>query len=178
MQGNLCTRVQPPNVCAWVGSLHRLRCEVVTRIARHVYLGDTTQHQQTLERNYAVLRTLLSNRRRLLPLLIAGLCVVWFACAAFPSTFPSQVFSAPLMVLSPLLSPSDGPRASPRPASRRFSQITSGTFSPCLKKPVAMGYVETPHSKNGTDVMLKIRNKMVPSAVTAMPFLETSYYKP
>lgn len=57
-------------------------------------------------------------------------------------------------------------------------QITSGTFSPCLKKPVAMGYVETAHAKNGTDVMLKIRNKMVPSAVTAMPFLETSYYKP
>lgn len=57
-------------------------------------------------------------------------------------------------------------------------QLTSGTFSPCLKKPVAMGYVETAHAKNGTDVMLKIRNKMVPSAVTAMPFLETSYYKP
>lgn len=57
-------------------------------------------------------------------------------------------------------------------------QITSGTFSPCLKKPVAMGYVETAHAKNGSEVMLKIRNKMVPTAVTAMPFLETSYYKP
>lgn len=41
-----------------------------------------------------------------------------------------------------------------------------------------MGYVETAHAKNGTDVMLKIRNKMVPTTVTAMPFLETSYYKP
>ncbi|CBJ48669.1 Aminomethyltransferase [Ectocarpus siliculosus] len=60
----------------------------------------------------------------------------------------------------------------------KIGTITSGTFSPCLKKPVAMGYVETAHAKNGTDVMLKIRNKMVPTAVTAMPFLETSYYKP
>ncbi|CAM9831947.1 unnamed protein product, partial [Hapterophycus canaliculatus] len=57
-------------------------------------------------------------------------------------------------------------------------QITSGTFSPCLKKPVAMGYVETAHAKSGTDVMLSIRNKMVPTTVTSMPFLETSYYKP
>lgn len=58
------------------------------------------------------------------------------------------------------------------------SQITSGTFSPCLKKPVAMGYVATEHSKNDMPVMLNIRGKMVPTVVTAMPFLETSYYKP
>lgn len=41
-----------------------------------------------------------------------------------------------------------------------------------------MGYVETAHSKSETPVMLKIRNKMVPTVVTAMPFLQTSYYKP
>lgn len=57
-------------------------------------------------------------------------------------------------------------------------KVTSGTFSPCLQKPVAMGYVDVAHSKNATPVMLKIRNKLVPSEVTAMPFLETSYYKP
>lgn len=60
----------------------------------------------------------------------------------------------------------------------KIGTITSGTFSPCLKKPVAMGYVETAHAKSETPVMLNIRNKMVPTVVTAMPFLETSYYKP
>ncbi|CAM9904901.1 unnamed protein product, partial [Choristocarpus tenellus] len=57
-------------------------------------------------------------------------------------------------------------------------QITSGTFSPCLKKPVAMGYVATTHSKNETPVTVSLRGKMVPATISAMPFLETSYYKP
>ncbi len=58
-----------------------------------------------------------------------------------------------------------------------IGQITSGTFSPCLKKPIAMGYVETGMHKDGTEVMLKIRNKMVKAEVTKMPFVKASYYK-
>jgi aminomethyltransferase len=58
-----------------------------------------------------------------------------------------------------------------------IGEITSGTFSPCLKKPIAMGYVETGMSKPGTEIMLKIRNKMQQAQVTKMPFVETRYYR-
>jgi aminomethyltransferase len=58
-----------------------------------------------------------------------------------------------------------------------IGEITSGTYSPCLKKPIAMGYVETGMHKNGTDIMLKIRNKMQKATVTKMPFVESRYYR-
>lgn len=58
-----------------------------------------------------------------------------------------------------------------------IGEITSGTFSPCLKKPIAMGYVETDLSKPGTEIMLKIRNKMQSAQVTKMPFVEPRYYR-
>lgn len=60
---------------------------------------------------------------------------------------------------------------------KKIGEVTSGTFSPCLKKPIAMGYVETGMHKSGTEVMIKIRNKMQKAAVTKMPFVEASYYK-
>ncbi len=58
-----------------------------------------------------------------------------------------------------------------------IGQITSGTYSPCLKKPIAMGYVETGMHKHGTAVTLKIRNKMQKATVTKMPFVESRYYR-
>lgn len=58
-----------------------------------------------------------------------------------------------------------------------IGEVTSGTFSPCLKKPIAMGYVSTPNAKNGTEIMLKIRGKMQKAEVTKMPFVETRYYR-
>lgn len=58
-----------------------------------------------------------------------------------------------------------------------IGEVTSGTFSPCLKAPIAMGYVETKQAKAGTEVMLKIRNKMQKAEVTKMPFVESRYYR-
>ena len=58
-----------------------------------------------------------------------------------------------------------------------IGEVTSGTFSPCLKKPIAMGYVTTPNAKNGTEVMLKIRNKLQKAEITKMPFVESRYYR-
>ena len=60
---------------------------------------------------------------------------------------------------------------------RKIGEVTSGTFSPCLKKPIAMGYVETPLSKAGTEISLKIRGKMQKAEVTKMPFVESRYYR-
>jgi aminomethyltransferase len=59
----------------------------------------------------------------------------------------------------------------------KIGEITSGTYAPCLKAPIAMGYVETANSKVGTEIQLKIRNKMVKAEISKMPFVESHYYK-
>ena len=59
----------------------------------------------------------------------------------------------------------------------KIGEITSGTFSPSLKKPIAMGYVATEYHKPGTPVQLKIRNKMQKAEVKKMPFVESRYYR-
>ena len=59
----------------------------------------------------------------------------------------------------------------------KIGEVTSGTFSPCLKAPIAMGYVETKNAKVGTEVMLKIRNKMQAAEIVKMPFVESRYYR-
>jgi aminomethyltransferase len=58
-----------------------------------------------------------------------------------------------------------------------IGEITSGTFSPCLKAPIAMGYVHTDSSKVGTEVMVKIRNKLQKAEVAKLPFVETRYFR-
>jgi aminomethyltransferase len=48
--------------------------------------------------------------------------------------------------------------------------ITSGTQSPSLKKPIAMGYVTIPYSKIDTEVYVKVRDKALLTKVVKMPF--------
>jgi aminomethyltransferase len=59
----------------------------------------------------------------------------------------------------------------------KIGTITSGTFSPNLKVPIAMAYVDTANSKVGTNVAVKIRNKMQTAEVVKMPFITPGYYK-
>eukprot|EP00587_Corethron_hystrix_P004747 CAMPEP_0113330730 /NCGR_PEP_ID=MMETSP0010_2-20120614/21900_1 /TAXON_ID=216773 ORGANISM="Corethron hystrix, Strain 308" /NCGR_SAMPLE_ID=MMETSP0010_2 /ASSEMBLY_ACC=CAM_ASM_000155 /LENGTH=413 /DNA_ID=CAMNT_0000193527 /DNA_START=112 /DNA_END=1354 /DNA_ORIENTATION=+ /assembly_acc=CAM_ASM_000155 len=59
----------------------------------------------------------------------------------------------------------------------KIGEITSGTFSPSLKKPIAIGYVSTPNAKAGTEIMLKVRKKNGKAEVTKMPFVESRYYR-
>ena len=59
----------------------------------------------------------------------------------------------------------------------KIGEVTSGTFGPSLKAPIAMGYVETKLAKPGTEIMLKIRNKMKKAEVAKMPFVESRYYR-
>lgn len=61
--------------------------------------------------------------------------------------------------------------------SSKIGEVTSGGFGPTLKKPMAMGYVATAHAKEGTEVLLSVRGKMLPAQVTKMPFVESHYYK-
>ncbi|KAI9034323.1 glycine cleavage system protein T [Hyaloraphidium curvatum] len=56
-------------------------------------------------------------------------------------------------------------------------KVTSGGPSPSLKKNVAMGYVPTALSKNGTELQVKVRSKVQPAVVTKMPFVPSRYYR-
>ncbi|OIV91919.1 hypothetical protein TanjilG_26038 [Lupinus angustifolius] len=59
-----------------------------------------------------------------------------------------------------------------------IGEVTSGGFSPSLKKNIAMGYVKSGLHKAGTKVKIIIRGKANEGVVTKMPFVPTKYYKP
>lgn len=49
-------------------------------------------------------------------------------------------------------------------------EVTSGTFSPTLQKPIAMAYVKCDHTKPGTTLSVDIRGKKIPATVCELPF--------
>jgi aminomethyltransferase len=49
-------------------------------------------------------------------------------------------------------------------------EVTSGAVSPSLGVGVAMGYVPTESAKAGTEVGVRIRNKVIPAVVQRPPF--------
>jgi len=59
----------------------------------------------------------------------------------------------------------------------KIGEVTSGTYSPTLKIPIAMGYVNLEQAKVGTSILVKIRSKMQKAEVTKMPFVENRYYR-
>ncbi|CAA6668684.1 unnamed protein product [Spirodela intermedia] len=63
-------------------------------------------------------------------------------------------------------------------AGEPIGEVTSGGFSPCLKKNIAMGYVKSGLHKPGTELKVVIRGKANDGVVTKMPFVPTKYYKP
>eukprot|EP00244_Chara_vulgaris_P009496 TRINITY_DN404_c0_g1_i5.p1 TRINITY_DN404_c0_g1~~TRINITY_DN404_c0_g1_i5.p1 ORF type:complete len:423 (-),score=76.97 TRINITY_DN404_c0_g1_i5:783-2051(-) len=58
-----------------------------------------------------------------------------------------------------------------------IGEVTSGGFSPCLKKNISMGYVKNGYHKQGTKLQVSVRGKMADSVITKMPFVPTKYYK-
>jgi len=50
--------------------------------------------------------------------------------------------------------------------------VTSGTVSPVLEKPIALGYVAIEYAKEGEEVSVQIRNKEVKGEITKLPFVE------
>ncbi|KXZ44287.1 hypothetical protein GPECTOR_70g518 [Gonium pectorale] len=63
------------------------------------------------------------------------------------------------------------------PDGKVVGEITSGAFSPCLKKNIAMGYVDKDFAKAGTALKVEVRGKQNDAVVTKMPFVPTPYYK-
>jgi len=61
---------------------------------------------------------------------------------------------------------------------KNIGEVTSGGFSPCLKKNISMGYVANGYHKNGTQVKVTVRGRQYDAVVTKMPFVPVHYYKP
>lgn len=61
--------------------------------------------------------------------------------------------------------------------TQKIGRVCSGTFSPCLKKPIGMAYVDRKFSKIGTQLVVVVRNKDYLMKLTKMPFVPTKYYK-
>ncbi len=51
--------------------------------------------------------------------------------------------------------------------------ITSGTISPILEKPIALGYLDLEYAESGKEVKFLIRNKEINATVTKLPFVES-----
>jgi len=64
------------------------------------------------------------------------------------------------------------------PDGSKVGEITSGAFSPCLKKNIAMGYVDKAYAKAGTELKVSVRGKQNDATVTKMPFVPVHYHKP
>jgi len=57
---------------------------------------------------------------------------------------------------------------------KKIGSVTSGTVSPVLEKPIALGYLEASYSSPGTTVEISIREKKVSCEVVKLPFVESN----
>ena len=51
-----------------------------------------------------------------------------------------------------------------------IGQVTSGSYSPTLGRPIGMGYVAPKFSQPGTELQIDIRGRVEPARVVALPF--------
>jgi aminomethyltransferase len=57
----------------------------------------------------------------------------------------------------------------------RVGEITSGTFSPTLQKPIAMAYVPPQHAQVGTDLTIDIRGTTEHARIVPLPFYKRTH---
>ena len=57
---------------------------------------------------------------------------------------------------------------------KKIGYVTSGTFSPSLKKSIAIIYIEQEHSSINEDIEVEIRNKKFPAKIIKTPFLKSN----
>ena len=55
-------------------------------------------------------------------------------------------------------------------AGTTIGHVTSGTQSPSLGKAIGMGYVRTPFASIGSDIYIKVRDKLLQAKVSKIPF--------
>jgi aminomethyltransferase len=55
---------------------------------------------------------------------------------------------------------------------KKIGEVTSGTVSPVLEKPIAMGYVDIKESAEGNEINIVIRGKEIPVKIVKPPFFK------
>jgi len=55
---------------------------------------------------------------------------------------------------------------------RKIGEVTSGTVSPVLEKPIAMGYVDVAQAAEGNEVNIVVRSKESPVKIVKLPFIK------
>ena len=53
---------------------------------------------------------------------------------------------------------------------KKLSEVTSGTFSPYLKKSIGLTYLPVEFTEPGTEISIDIRGKLIPAKVIPLPF--------
>jgi len=61
--------------------------------------------------------------------------------------------------------------------NKLIGKITSGSFSPSLKKPIAMGFVDGNLSNVGNEIFFEYRGKNESAVITKLPFIPHNYVK-
>jgi len=56
----------------------------------------------------------------------------------------------------------------------KIGEVTSGTQSPSLGKGIGMGYVKTEYTTPGTELYIKVRDKLIKAQVVKLPFYKAS----
>jgi aminomethyltransferase len=59
---------------------------------------------------------------------------------------------------------------------RNIGVVTSGSFSPILKRGIGMGYIDTHYSKEGNSIKIDIRGKMKEGLIKSFPLYDSSRY--
>lgn len=59
----------------------------------------------------------------------------------------------------------------------KIGAVTSGAFSPTLRRPVAMGFVARAHAAIGTNLYTVVRGKRIDITVAALPFVAHRYHR-
>ena len=62
-------------------------------------------------------------------------------------------------------------------SSDKIGWITSGSFSPTLKHPIALGYLKKEYSIQGNRVNAQVRGKLLEIEVTKLPFVKKNFKK-
>jgi aminomethyltransferase len=55
---------------------------------------------------------------------------------------------------------------------KKIGSITSGTVSPVLEKPIALGYIDSDYKKTGTEINISARGKEFAAKVVKLPFVK------
>ena len=63
------------------------------------------------------------------------------------------------------------------PKGTDLGYLTSGCFSPILKKGIGQGFIRSKWRKPGKEILIDIRGRKVPGITHKLPFVKQNYYR-